>query len=942
MPTSSLKKLLGLFLLTWFFLVAGVDNRGLAVAQAPIEPAGQCVQTPVLYQLANYTVKNINIKPLLRFIPAGSNLQSALSAAISKQAPSSGLRVNTRFDTAGVSLLESLLNEELERRNLKGKMGLIFARHRLINCDEQARTLDVQYQVLTVARPSYLTTTFEANDRKEKNREAAGNTEENRQSLSLVPFAGYNRSRAIFGGADLSYETDFAAIRKMRMSGSGSGSSAVVEMDLTGSKELSSGPFRYAEWKAAYSFSNIPTDGFELKEATVAARLFAATRPIGAHNLFFRAGASVEGGNRQSDLPQTAAAPATLVDSGYGALKLYIGASLTTRKQDWKASYALQLGNDGDNLGVDYHKQIVDVAYRLRFLPKQYKPFQLDAQFTAGSLHATSGFVPYGERFFGGNAEQEFIQGDSWRIRSDPFIRSFPQNRLNGSDPFPVGGDKFVSLNFTVAQTVWQKQLIPGEIAKDPDVNAGLGGQLLVTRLFLREQAIQDSSEIKQLETQAGCVDEASSTNQCLTPVVNRLKTFLTNLLSEAGSNEELKQSINGFSENDDGNPIGDLEDAISSAKLDPAAFDKPLEDAAAIASVQSNPVEGNVIRIINDDLGDPDDPDDDTLSLITIVQKQITNLNGQLTAPNFAQRKSELQVINADLEKARTSLRASLNSVNLLRAYQANEIQRAKDTLTQSSASNRKLDEIVQHIRTLLKPERDKARSELEQMKTRLSQLTETDPEVVVIRQKRDGLLQYRDLLDASDTYAEKAGDAYDSAQDSFDKKDFYGVKIDLERLNVGFGGLLSYLSGLDESVRDLHQPLKERGLGSLSAQLDADVREAKLIQRNVKSAYEKLRVPKAEVKANETVSYVGQVIGVFFREANLVAVSPVFMFDAARLRVSDTPDTDRFRHGVGGGVRFSLVNVDFTAGYSLNPNRRLNEPRGALVLRMNINDLF
>jgi hypothetical protein len=96
---------------------------------------------------------------------------------------------------------------------------------------------------------------------------------------------------------------------------------------------------------------------------------------------------------------------------------------------------------------------------------------------------------------------------------------------------------------------------------------------------------------------------------------------------------------------------------------------------------------------------------------------------------------------------------------------------------------------------------------------------------------------------------------------------------------------------------------------------------------------------VPKAEVKANETVTYVGDVLGVFFREANLLAVSPVLMFDAAKLRVSND---DRFRYGVGAGIRFSLINVDFTAGYSFNPNRRVNEPRGALVLRMDINDLF
>jgi hypothetical protein len=930
MQTMKLRKLPALCLLVWLLLFLNVDG---ALAQTPTEPTGQCTQAPVLYQLANYTVKNITVKPLLRFIPTGTNLQQALAAAI---AAGSGLQVNQRFDTAGVSFLENALNQELERRTLAGKMGLIFIRHSLINCDEQARTLDVRYEALTVARPTYLTTTFEFHDRKQKSEEAAGSLEEDRQTLFLMPYAGYNRSRAIYGGAEMAYSTSSMAVRKVGLNASGSSSSTVVEMDFTGSKEWARGPLSYAEWKGSYRFSDIPADGFELQDATVAARGFAATRPIGRRKLFFRLGASVEGGYRQSDLPQAEAPDSTLVDSGYGALKLYAGASLTTRKTDFKASYGLQLGNDGDNLAVEYRKQIVDAAYRLRFLPRDHKPFQLDVQVTAGWLQTTGGLVPYGERFFGGNAEQEFIQGDSWRIRSNPFIRSFPQNRMNGTDPFPQGGDRFVSINFTVAQTIWAKQLIPAEIVRDPDVNAGLGGQLLFTRLFLREEAVQQSKEIKQLETQAGCVEPA---RHCLTPVVNHLRSFLSSLQSETGANEPLQQAIKAFTDSDDGNSLSDLEDAISAAKLDPNAFMKPVEDAAALAALQANPIEGNVMRLINDDFGDPDDPDDDTLSLITVVQRHIRTLDQQLTAPGLSSRKDELQSIDSDLDQARTALRTSLNKVNLLRSYDANEIQQAKDVLTQPASGNKKLDELLDNIRALLKSERDKVRGDLEQLKTRLSQLQETDPQVAAVRQQRDALLEYRDLLDASDTYAEKAKSAYNSALDSFVTRDFYGVKIDLERLNVGFGGLLSYLSGLADSVRNLRRPLNERGLASLSTQLDAEARETLAIQKRVRSAYGRLRVPKAEVKANETVTYVGDVLGVFFREANLLAVSPVLMFDAAKLRVSND---DRFRYGVGAGIRFSLINVDFTAGYSFNPNRRVNEPRGALVLRMDINDLF
>ena len=119
MRISSKNKLPGLLLLAWLLLAAGMNNR--AVAQAQIDPDGQCTQTPSLYQLAKYTVKSITVKPFVRFIPVGSTLQQALSTAISQS--SSGLEVNKRFDTEAVSRLENAFNQELERLMLRGQWG---------------------------------------------------------------------------------------------------------------------------------------------------------------------------------------------------------------------------------------------------------------------------------------------------------------------------------------------------------------------------------------------------------------------------------------------------------------------------------------------------------------------------------------------------------------------------------------------------------------------------------------------------------------------------------------------------------------------------------------------------------------------------------------------------------------------------------------------------
>src|SRR5262249_41048805 len=71
---------------------------------------------------------------------------------------------------------------------------------------------------------------------------------------------------------------------------------------------------------------------------------------------------------------------------------------------------------------------------------------------------------------------------------------------------------------------------------------------------------------------------------------------------------------------------------------------------------------------------------------------------------------------------------------------------------------------------------------------------------------------------------------------------------------------------------------------------------------------------------------------------ELNLWALSPVAMFDAARLY----PDRFGARFGAGPGIRFSLANINVTAGYVFSLNRKPGEPRGAFTFAFTITDLF
>jgi hypothetical protein len=177
----------------------------------------------------------------------------------------------------------------------------------------------------------------------------------------------------------------------------------------------------------------------------------------------------------QSELDSAAGAGSIVQSSGYGSLKTYIGATASARQYSFAGSYGLQAGTLGASTSVAFVKHVIDLASAWTFLPKEtsggdfHKPFNIEARLTGGVIQRRSR-LPVAERFFGGNETQDFIAGDTWQIRSGPFIRSIPQNRLNGvGTADPVGGTSFYSVNLTFSRPVWGRPIIPREMAEDPE-----------------------------------------------------------------------------------------------------------------------------------------------------------------------------------------------------------------------------------------------------------------------------------------------------------------------------------------------------------------------------------------------------------------------------------------------------------------------------------------
>jgi hypothetical protein len=100
----------------------------------------------------------------------------------------------------------------------------------------------------------------------------------------------------------------------------------------------------------------------------------------------------------------------------------------------------------------------------------------------------------------------------------------------------------------------------------------------------------------------------------------------------------------------------------------------------------------------------------------------------------------------------------------------------------------------------------------------------------------------------------------------------------------------------------------------------------------------YEAIDFSEASRLADADMRVVGPVLDAFVDELNWIAVSPVGVFDVARI----WPDKYGTRFGIGGGVRITVVNFNVTLGYAFNPNRKPQEGRGALFFSMDVTNLF
>ena len=232
----------------------------------------------------------------------------------------------------------------------------------------------------------------------------------------------------------------------------------------------------HASWLINFSHYSLPTGAGNIKGGHLIAHFSGVSKPLAGGNLSLRFGAAVDGGNRQTEAGSLVLPPNTVLNAGFGTLKLYGAVDSRFAHNIFSASYGLELGSIGPAARIDWRKHIFDARHQFWYSFGNHHLLDLESRFTAGRLQIP-GKVPLPERFFGGNNEEFLIESDEWQIRANPVIRAIPGSKFFQTTD-GAGGKDFFSYNFTAAYGIWRQTLVPEELTTDDDFKSELDGAI--------------------------------------------------------------------------------------------------------------------------------------------------------------------------------------------------------------------------------------------------------------------------------------------------------------------------------------------------------------------------------------------------------------------------------------------------------------------------------
>jgi hypothetical protein len=157
--------------------------------------------------------------------------------------------------------------------------------------------------------------------------------------------------------------------------------------------------------------------------------------------------------------------------------------------------------------------------------------------------------------------------------------------------------------------------------------------------------------------------------------------------------------------------------------------------------------------------------------------------------------------------------------------------------------------------------------------------------------------------------------------------------------RLKTEPGDLGQVQAALDNAIKSCEEEEK-----ITPDQAEAIFGELKRVVEQMQTRYAaRSEIQAATERANADFKLPERAIEAFTKEMNLLSISPLFIFDAARIGPQASAAGGGMRYGIGGGVRFGLAShVNFDIGYAVNPNPQPWEGRGALWFSMQFLELI
>ena len=144
-----------------------------------------------------------------------------------------------------------------------------------------------------------------------------------------------------------------------------------------------------------------------------------------------------------------------------------------------------------------------------------------------------------------------------------------------------------------------------------------------------------------------------------------------------------------------------------------------------------------------------------------------------------------------------------------------------------------------------------------------------------------------------------------------------------------------IQYLNVTQACGTDLNNAINDNNVATASGRVGT-------LRSSMVAEFAKIDQNAAGKKAASDMAFTRRTLNTLFNDVNIYSISPVFVFDVARIG----PATDRIggvRYGPGGGIRFELASVaHFTLGYAWNVRRGPDEGRGNVFFSIGIRDLF